>query len=81
MHWTSGVEHLILSPKGLCPYRAERECLTWVAMGKTDREVAALLDISERTVVFHIKNAKAKLGASTRLQAVLTAIRNVEVIL
>ncbi len=76
-----GVEHLIVTPKTYALTGRERECLTWVAMGKTDREIAESLDISERTVVFHIKNAKTKLGASTRLQAVLTAIRNVEIIL
>jgi len=76
-----GVGYLIVEPKTYALTGRERECLTWVAMGKTDRELAEMLNISERTVVFHIKNAKTKLGANTRLQAVLTAIRNVEIIL
>jgi len=48
----------------------ESECLRWVADGKTDFEVGKILHISPRTVRFHITNAKAKLGVSTRIQAV-----------
>ncbi|PHS28585.1 MAG: hypothetical protein COA85_03370 [Robiginitomaculum sp.] len=61
--------------------KRERECLTFVAMGKADREVAEMLNISERTVIFHVNNAKNKLGTNTRLQAVLMALRNVEIFL
>jgi len=48
----------------------ESECLRWVADGKTDFEVGKILHISPRTVRFHINNAKAKLGVTTRIQAV-----------
>jgi len=48
----------------------EAECLGWVAEGKTDSEVGAILKISARTVRFHISNAKVKLGVATRIQAV-----------
>jgi DNA-binding CsgD family transcriptional regulator len=48
----------------------ESECLHWVADGKTDFEVGKILSISPRTVRFHIKNAKEKLGVATRIQAV-----------
>jgi len=48
----------------------ESECLRWVADGKTDREVGKILEISPRTVRFHINNAKTKLGVATRIQAV-----------
>lgn len=48
----------------------ESECLMLVAQGKTDEEIAAMLEISPRTVRFHVGNAKAKLGVSTRVQAV-----------
>ena len=48
----------------------ESECLRWVADGKTDVEVGKILDISPRTVRFHINNAKIKLGVATRIQAV-----------
>ncbi|MBL8780919.1 MAG: hypothetical protein JNL06_08230 [Alphaproteobacteria bacterium] len=48
----------------------ESECLKWVADGKTDFEVGKILGISPRTVRFHIRNAKTKLGVATRIQAV-----------
>jgi DNA-binding CsgD family transcriptional regulator len=48
----------------------EAECLRWVADGKTDFEVGKILSISPRTVRFHIRNAKTKLGVATRIQAV-----------
>ena len=43
---------------------------SWVADGKTDFEVGKILSISPRTVRFHIRNAKTKLGVATRIQAV-----------
>ncbi len=52
----------------------ESECLRWVGEGKTDMEVGKILDISPRTVRFHIGNAKAKLGVATRIQAVAKRI-------
>jgi DNA-binding CsgD family transcriptional regulator len=48
----------------------ESECLRWIASGKTDNEVGRILEISPRTVRFHIGNAKTKLGVATRIQAV-----------
>lgn len=59
----------------------ERECLTWIARGKTNWEVAKVLNISTRTVKYHIENAKVKLGTTSRLQAVIIAQRNVEIFL
>lgn len=48
----------------------ESECLKLVAQGKTDGEIGQILDISPRTVRFHVGNAKSKLGVATRIQAV-----------
>lgn len=59
----------------------ERETLNWVAQGKTDWEIAQLLEISERTVHYHIENAKKKMKVPTRLQAVVEAIRNLEILI
>ncbi|PHS22411.1 MAG: hypothetical protein COA85_11565 [Robiginitomaculum sp.] len=59
----------------------ERETLSWVARGKTDWEIAQLLEISERTVHYHIENAKKKMMVPTRLQAVVEAIRNLEILI
>jgi DNA-binding CsgD family transcriptional regulator len=53
----------------------ESECLGWVAEGKTDAEVGKILQISPRTVRFHINNAKTKLGVATRIQAVTKRMR------
>jgi len=54
----------------------ESEVLVWVAAGKSDWAIGRILNISGKTVNFHIENAKRKLGVGTRLQAVLTAVRN-----
>lgn len=48
----------------------ERDCLAYVADGRTDRQIAELLSISEPTVRFHLNNARQKLGAANRAQAV-----------
>ena len=52
----------------------EREVLLWTAKGKTGWEIAQILHLAERTVTFHIENAKIKLGAASRTQAVVTAL-------
>jgi DNA-binding CsgD family transcriptional regulator len=52
----------------------EAECLTWCAKGKTSGEIATILDISKRTVNFHVENARMKLDVATRIQAVAKAI-------
>ena len=51
----------------------ERECLQWVAEGKSDSVIADLLGVSKRTVHFHIENIKRKYGVATRIQAVVRA--------
>ena len=54
----------------------ESEILGWVAAGKSDWTIGRILNISGKTVNFHVENAKRKLGAGTRIQAVVTAMRN-----
>lgn len=44
----------------------ERECLNWVSKGKTTWDISMILGIAERTVIFHIENAKKKLGVYSR---------------
>jgi len=51
----------------------EVEALTWAARGKTSAEIAQILNLSKRTVDFHMDNAREKLGVSTRIQAVIKA--------
>jgi LuxR family transcriptional regulator, quorum-sensing system regulator BjaR1 len=54
--------------------RRERECLSWVAAGKTDWEISQILNIAEQTAHEYVQNALTKLGAATRAQAVAIAI-------
>ena len=54
--------------------RREKECLQHIAGGKTNKEIAHTLRISERTVSFHLENASKKLNATTRAQAVARAV-------
>ena len=53
----------------------EREVLSLVASGLTDREIAAQLIVSEHTVHRHIANVRHKLGRTTRTAAVAEAAR------
>jgi len=53
----------------------ERECLTLVARGKTDWEIARVLGLSQFTVHYHIERAKQRLDVITRIQAVVHALR------
>ena len=54
--------------------KRERECLSWVAAGKTDWEISQILKIAEQTVHEYVQNALIKLNATTRAQAVAIAI-------
>lgn len=52
----------------------EGECLLWMSKGKSAWEVSMILGISRNTVLYHLKNAKRKLGVYTKNQAVVKAI-------
>lgn len=60
--------------KGILLTKRERECLFWACEGKTTWEMSKILDVTERTVVFHLNNAVLKLGANNRQHAVAKAI-------
>jgi DNA-binding NarL/FixJ family response regulator len=51
----------------------EREVLQFLAQGKTNKEIAAALVITERTVKFHVSSILGKLGAGNRTEAVTIA--------
>jgi DNA-binding response OmpR family regulator len=69
----AGVARSELWPKLVQLNDREVETLTWVARGKTSAEIAQILRLTKRTVDFHIDNARTKLGAATRTQAVIKA--------
>lgn len=46
----------------------EREVAMLIAQGKSNREIAAALVVSERTVTTHISNIFSKLGFTSRAQ-------------
>lgn len=52
----------------------ERECLFWACEGKTAWEISKIIEVSERTVIFHMTSATKKLGAANRQHAVAKAI-------
>jgi DNA-binding NarL/FixJ family response regulator len=53
----------------------ERQILTLLADGRTQRQIADELVISSKTVATHIQHVLAKLGVHTRAQAVALAFR------
>lgn len=62
----------LAAPLWLSP--RQREVLRWVAAGKTDRDVGAILGISPRTVHKHLQNVYAQLGVENRTAAVMRAL-------
>ncbi len=54
----------------------EREVLRLLAEGRTNREIAAALAISPRTVGKHVEGVLAKLGVGTRAAAAAHALRH-----
>jgi DNA-binding CsgD family transcriptional regulator len=58
---------------GLTP--REREVLALVAEGRTNRQIAAALFISDKTASVHVSNILAKLGVANRAEAAATVHR------
>ncbi|MBP1705153.1 MAG: helix-turn-helix transcriptional regulator [Chloroflexi bacterium] len=58
---------------GLTP--REREVLGLVALGRTNREIARELFMSEKTASVHVSNILDKLGAANRVEAAAIAVR------
>jgi DNA-binding NarL/FixJ family response regulator len=54
----------------------EREVLAEIAKGRSNREIARALVVSEKTVKAHVSAVLAKLGVQDRTQAALLAVRN-----
>ena len=69
----AGVARTGVWPKTVGLNDREVEVLTWVARGKTSAEIAQIIGLTKRTIDFHIDNARDKLGAATRTEAVIKA--------
>jgi DNA-binding CsgD family transcriptional regulator len=63
-----GLERLGLS-------RREAEVLSWMAEGKTNREIGTILAASARTVGKHVEHILQKLGVETRTAAAARALQ------
>jgi DNA-binding NarL/FixJ family response regulator len=55
----------------------EREVLALLADGRSNREIARTLTVSEKTVKTHVSAILGKLGVADRTQAALLAVRHV----
>jgi DNA-binding NarL/FixJ family response regulator len=54
----------------------EREVLAQIARGMSNREIARVLHVSEKTVKAHVSSVLAKLGVQDRTQAALYAVQH-----
>jgi DNA-binding NarL/FixJ family response regulator len=66
-------ESPLADPFNLSP--REKEVLGVLAEGRSNREIAQRLFISERTVAVHVGNILAKLGVAGRVEAATVALR------
>ena len=55
--------------------KREKEVFSLLVLNKTTRDIADILEISEKTVRNHISNVMQKLGLKGRAQAVVELIR------
>jgi len=53
----------------------ELEVLTWIARGKSNREIAQLATVSENTVKNHVRSIMSKLHVTSRTEAAMHAVR------
>lgn len=58
--------------------RRESEVLLWLARGKSNRDIAEILDVSYRTINKHLEQIYPKLGVEARTSAVALAVRILE---
>jgi DNA-binding CsgD family transcriptional regulator len=52
----------------------EREILIWAAKGKTSSEIGQILNVTEGTATFHLKNVIEKFNVSNRAQAIAVGV-------
>jgi DNA-binding CsgD family transcriptional regulator len=54
----------------------ELEILKWVKDGKSNSEISEIMDLSVKTIEYHVGNILKKLGAANRTTAVVIAIKH-----
>ena len=79
VHVHEAVRSVVLNREGRPIVRGnlsarEKDCLVWAADGKTSWEISRILQITERTVNYHLQNASEKLGVHGSRNAVAKAI-------
>lgn len=76
LSFRGGGKEAMTAAEGVAPLSPrELDCLEYVSGGRSNKEIAASLMISENTVNFHLKNIYRKLRVSSRMQAIVTARR------
>ena len=54
----------------------EKEVIDLLVQGKSNKQIALQLKVSNRTVEFHLSNIYSKLGVSSRTEAVLLLMKD-----
>lgn len=80
IHFLSAYFHeayreLTLKPETINLTEKEQEVLCWAVEGKTDDDIATLMNISFHTVRFHWRNIFKKLNVFNKIHAVTKALR------
>lgn len=52
----------------------EKQCIQWASMGKTAWEISQILEISQKTVEFHLANCVKKTNSTNRQHAIVKCI-------
>lgn len=55
--------------------KREEEILAWVARGKSNKDIATILDISPETVATYLQRVFSKVGSRNRIGASIRALR------
>jgi DNA-binding NarL/FixJ family response regulator len=71
-----GDDRMLLKQK-LSLTEREAEVLLWIARGKSNRDIAEILNLSPRTVNKHLEQIYAKLGVENRASAAALAVRTI----
>jgi LuxR family quorum-sensing system transcriptional regulator CciR len=69
-----GSQHDTIPPAPRHVSRRQRDCLIWVARGKSDADIAVILGLSPDTVHQYVKEARAAYDVVTRSQLVAHAL-------